>query len=172
MLGAQLLVAAQVLIPRSWDRAPCRALCSAGSLLRLSPPPSLLAYAHAHSLSRINKKISLKIFKVKIKIKMRRPRPLTSQRPSRYMQVHGLLIPDVDLFHKKSRRSGFLGEPGREDKAPVSSRVLLSPLKDLHQTLCAKIPLTTRTQVGTQLRSLHSTTGHHPSWRRRIKTSE
>ena len=56
------------------------------------------------------------------------------------MQVHGLLIPDVDLFHKKSRRSGFLGEPGREDKAPVSSCVLLSPLKDLHQMLLCKDP--------------------------------
>ena len=36
---------AQVMIPGSWDRAPSRALCSAGSLLLPLPPLYLLVLA-------------------------------------------------------------------------------------------------------------------------------
>ena len=44
------LPSTQVMIPGSWDRAPCKALCSAGSLLLPLPLPAAPP-AHAFSLS-------------------------------------------------------------------------------------------------------------------------
>ena len=50
--GLKPLPSAQVMIPGSWDGAPHRALCSAGSLL---PPLSLPASLPTCDLCQINK---------------------------------------------------------------------------------------------------------------------
>ena len=60
------LLSAQVMIPVSWDRAPHRALCSAGSLL---PPLSLLASLPTCDLSRSVSNKLVKLLKNKTQSK-------------------------------------------------------------------------------------------------------
>lgn len=68
------------------------------------------------------------------------PCALTSQRTSRDIHVHRLLVPDVDLLHEEVRRSRLLGEPGMEKQSNSVKFCLLFPPKDLSHRVSSKHP--------------------------------